>query len=66
MRWLAKNGRVATELVILDAGLDDDSRKMAELIARDYCEITLCTLGELDSLLAGERREECLKRNTAQ
>ncbi len=51
MLWLAKSGRLDTDLIIADGGMDFESRKMAEIIARDYTEIKLCDLSELEAVL---------------
>ncbi len=56
VRWLVKNGRLDTDLIIADSGMDAESRKMAEIIARDCSEIKLCDLSELEAFLASERR----------
>ena len=62
LRWLRKNGRLDTDLIIADSGMDAESRKMAEIIARDCSEIKLCDLSELEAVLITE--EECLKKTT--
>jgi len=49
--WLTKNGRVKTRIVIADCGLCGQTRKLAELLARDFCNVTLCTPGQLPLIL---------------
>ncbi len=51
LRWLRKNGRLDTDLIIADGGMDAESRKMAEIIAQDCSEIKLCDLSELETVL---------------
>lgn len=39
--WLIKNGTVCGQIVLRDDGLDEESRRMAELLAKDYSFISL-------------------------
>ncbi len=60
--WLQNSGRINMKIVIVDAGLDEESRKAAEILARDYSTVKLCKATELDEYLTAESEEECLKR----
>ena len=55
--WLLNSGRIKTDIIIADGGMDEESRKMAELLTHSYSEIRLCYLSELESILASKRRK---------
>lgn len=40
--WLIRSGTLKCEIIIVDAGMDSDSRAMAALLARDDERIHLC------------------------
>lgn len=43
--WLIKSGTLCGRIVLKDEGLDEESRRMAELLERDYSFITLSAPG---------------------
>ena len=47
--WLCENGKIKTRIVIADCGLTAQSRKLAELLAKDG--VMLCQPGEFTRLL---------------
>ena len=49
--WRSEGERVNTHIIIADCGLDEHSRKLAELLARDTGRVTLCTPGEIAFIL---------------
>jgi len=49
--WLTRSGRMKTRIVIADCGLCEQTRKLAELLAGDFGNITLCTPVELPLVL---------------
>jgi len=55
--WLISTGKAHMELLIIDGGMDAESRKIAELLAQDHGEIRLCAPEDLPKLFR-ERTEE--------
>jgi|GEM_PF-266359 len=55
--WLVSTGKANMELIIIDGGMDSESRKMAELLVRDHYGIRLCDKEDLPRLFT-ERTEE--------
>lgn len=45
--WVTQNGGPRSRVVIEDAGMDAETRKMAELLARDNESVSLCRKGDL-------------------
>jgi len=64
--WLISSGRVYTELIIADGGLDSESRKMAEILAKDHSEIRLCAQADLTELLGAGTEERCLRKGISE
>jgi len=55
--WLISSGRVHMDVIIADGGLDAESRKMAEILARSYSEIKLCREANLTELFGAGTEE---------
>lgn len=51
LNWLSESGKMDARIVIADCGLDDYSKALAELLARDNERIAVCPPGELPRLL---------------
>ena len=62
MLWLLNSGRIDMEIVIVDGGLDAESRKIAELRANGYGPVKTCKASNLVELLPEETEEICLKK----
>ncbi|NLL46732.1 MAG: hypothetical protein GX250_08015 [Clostridiales bacterium] len=60
--WLISSGRVHMQLIIADGGLDGESRKMAEILAREHSEISLCALADLTELIGSGTEEGCCRK----
>lgn len=55
--WLVSTGKANMELIIIDGGMDPESRKMAEILVRDYAGIRFCRQEDLPKLFT-DRTEE--------
>lgn len=51
LEWMNKSGKLDTQIIIADCGLDDYSRSLASLIMRDNGRITVCSPSELPRIL---------------
>jgi len=45
--WLLDSGTLDSTILIVDRGLSESGRKMAQLILNDYSSITLCTQDQI-------------------
>ena len=63
MLWLLNSGRIDMEIVIVDGGLDDESRKIAELLANGYGPVKTCKASKLVEIFNDDTEELCPKRN---
>lgn len=63
--WLISSGRVHMQLIIADGGLDGESRKIAEILAREHNEISLCPLADLTELMSLGTEEGCCRKEAS-
>ena len=51
LSWLSQGGKVKSRLIIADCGMDDYTRKLAALLARQTGDISVCKPAELARVL---------------
>lgn len=52
LTWLQRTGVLSAQILLVDCGMDEESHEMAALLAKKHETLTICSLSELNSLLA--------------
>lgn len=52
--WLDRKGTLKTDIIIVDAGMEYETNKISELLAKDNSKITICDPHQLEALICRE------------